>query len=219
MKHLPLALSSVALLVAVLGSTSVGPAAAEIAASVVPFAKVAGKANVADNAKRLNGRPSSLAGLPNTVPVVDANGKLPASIGAVGPQGQPGAKGDTGAKGERGSQGLPGPPGLRGLQGLPGAPGTKLGSFAKIVVLRNDPAGNAAGWNPNGSRTDFGIKDAAATSAAFFLAAPGNGADTSPGDEAYCWGDTGTGGAGSIHVECNRGPKVSATLTYILIRP
>lgn len=216
MKHLPLALSSAALLVAVLGSTSVGPAAAEIAANVVPFAKVSGRANVADNAKRLNGRPSSPAGLPNTIPVVDANGKLPASIGAVGPQGPPGAKGDTGAKGNQGS---PGPPGPRGLQGVPGAPGTKLGSSAKVVVLRNDATGNAAGWNPNGSRTDFIIKDAASTSGALFLAMSGNGAENSAGDEAYCWGDTGTSGAGLIHVECNRGPRVPASLMYVLIRP
>jgi Collagen triple helix repeat (20 copies) len=216
MKHLPLALSSAALLVAVLGSTSVGPAAAEIAATVVPFAKVAGKANVADNAKRLNGRPSSPAGLPNTIPVVDASGKLPASIGAVGPQGTPGAKGD---KGDRGSQGSPGPPGPRGLQGVPGAPGTKLGSSAKVVVLRNDATGIAAGWNPNGSRTFFVIKDTASTSAAFFLAMAGNGADNSPGNEALCWGDTGTSGAGLIHVECNRGPRAAAALMCLLIRP
>ena len=97
MKHLPLALSAAALLVAVLGSTAVGPAAADLAANIVPFARVAGRANVADNAKRLNGRRSSPSGLANTIPVVGADGKLPASLGAVGPQGP---KGDKGTKGD-----------------------------------------------------------------------------------------------------------------------
>ena len=107
MKHLPLAISTAALLVA-LGSSSVGPAAAEIAANVVPFARVSAKANVADNAKRLNGRRSSPAGLANTIPVVGVDGKLPASIGAVGPQGAKGEKGEKGERGERGAQGLAG---------------------------------------------------------------------------------------------------------------
>jgi len=107
MKHLPLALSTAALLVA-LGGSSVGPAAAEIAANVVPFARVSAKANGADNAKRLNGRRSSPKGLANTIPVVGADGKLPASMGAVGPQGPKGDKGEKGEKGERGAQGLAG---------------------------------------------------------------------------------------------------------------
>ena len=113
MKHLSLALSATALLVAILGGTAVGPAAAELAANVVPFAKVAGKANVADNAKRLNGRRSSPAGLPGTIPVVGADGKLPASLGAVGPQGP---KGDKGSKGDKGDKGPKGDPGMSGYQ-------------------------------------------------------------------------------------------------------
>ena len=123
MKHLSLALSAAALLVAVLGSTAVGPAAAELAANVVPFARVADKANVADNAKRLNGRSSSPAGLPNTIPVVGTNGKLPASIGAVGPQGP---KGDQGTKGDKGSKGDKGPKGDPGPQGAPGVSGYEV---------------------------------------------------------------------------------------------
>ena len=87
MRHLSLALSATALVVALLGSTAVGPASAELAAKVVPFAKVAQKASVADNAKRLNGRRSSLKGTANTIPILGADGKLPASVGAVGPPG------------------------------------------------------------------------------------------------------------------------------------
>lgn len=124
MKHLPLAISLAALVVAVLGTTAVGPAAAEIAANVVPFARVAGKANVSDNAKRLNGRRSSVAGLANTIPVVGADGKLPASIGAVGPQGP---KGDKGSKGDKGPKGDPGP------QGAPGASGYQVATASAPV--------------------------------------------------------------------------------------
>jgi hypothetical protein len=112
MKRLPLVLSAAALLVALLGSTAVGPAAAELAANVVPFAKVASKAGVADNAKRLNGRRSSPKGIPNTIPVIGADGKLPVSIGAVGPQGP---KGDKGSKGDKGPKGDPGPKGSPGI--------------------------------------------------------------------------------------------------------
>ena len=117
MKHLPIVFSSAALLVAVLGTTAVGPAAADIAANVVPFAKVAGKANVADNAKRLNGHRSSADGAPNSIPVVGADGKLPASLGAIG---LPGPKGDKGAKGDKGDKGLPGTPGAPGTPGVSG---------------------------------------------------------------------------------------------------
>jgi hypothetical protein len=105
-KRLPLVLSSLALVVAVLGVTPLGTAAQEAVAEVVPFAKVAAKANVADNAKRLNGRASSPLGRPGTIPVVAANGKLPSALGAVGPQGPAGAKGEPGAKGDRGPHGV-----------------------------------------------------------------------------------------------------------------
>ena len=106
MKRLPMVFSTLALLIALLGVTPLGTAARETVASVVPFAKVAGRANVADNAKRLNGRKSSTAGQPGTIPVVAANGKLPASLGVLGPQGPRGAKGDTGSKGDRGPNGV-----------------------------------------------------------------------------------------------------------------
>jgi hypothetical protein len=130
MKHLPVALSAAALLAAVLGSTAVGPAAAEIAANVVPFAKVAGKSNVADNAKRLNGRRSAVKALPNTIPVVGPDGKLPASLGAVGPQGP---KGDKGAKGDKGDKGAKGDPGAPGAKGDPAASGYQVVTSGSAV--------------------------------------------------------------------------------------
>jgi hypothetical protein len=92
----PILLSSAALAVAVLGVTPLGHAAGSKLAAVVPFAKQA------DNAAKLNGHRSTLTGRPRTIPVVGANGKLPASLGAIGPRGPIGPKGDKGAKGDIG---------------------------------------------------------------------------------------------------------------------
>ena len=47
----------------------------------------------------LNGRRSTLSGAPRTIPVVGANGKLPASLGAIGPQGPAGPQGPKGEVG------------------------------------------------------------------------------------------------------------------------
>jgi hypothetical protein len=94
--RLPLIASITALLVAVFGSTSLGHAALD----AVPFAKSSGYAKLSGNAKKLNGRKSTLSGAPGTIPVVASNGKLPASIGAVGPQGQKGENGKNGKDGK-----------------------------------------------------------------------------------------------------------------------
>ena len=105
-QRLPIVLSVTALVVALLGTTPVGQASSNLIQKIPPFAKQAGFAKLAgtaDNAKKLGGhRPSEYARL-------DANGKLSASIGAVGPKGDPGPKGATGPKGDRG---LPGPNGV-----------------------------------------------------------------------------------------------------------
>jgi len=92
----PLVISIAALTVALVGSTSIGRAGAASLVKAVPYAKTAGFAKLADNSAKLNGRKSTLAGTPGTIPVVGANGKLPASIGAVGPKGDKGDKGDPG---------------------------------------------------------------------------------------------------------------------------
>jgi hypothetical protein len=102
-QRLPIVLSVTALVVALLGTTPVGQASSNLIQTIPPFAKRAGFAKLAgtaDNAKKLGGhRPSEYARL-------DATGKLPASLGAVGP------KGDPGAKGSKGDRGLPGPNGV-----------------------------------------------------------------------------------------------------------
>ena len=120
-QRLPLVLSASALLVAVFGATPLGHAAGRVIQAVPPFAKRAGYAKfagTADNAKRLGGHRASASPIAGDIPIVGANGKLPASIGAVGPQGPPGPAG-TG----RGPQGPTGPQGPRGATGATGASG------------------------------------------------------------------------------------------------
>src|SRR4030095_17145865 len=104
-KRLPLILSMTALVVSVLGTTPLGHAAGSAVSAVVPLSKTA---NWAKNAGKLNGHSSSRVPRVGQIPVVGANGKLPATLGAVGPagpggpQGEGGAEGDTGAGGGRG---------------------------------------------------------------------------------------------------------------------
>jgi hypothetical protein len=83
-EKLPLGLSAAALIVALLGSTPLGHAAGRGIAKVVPVAKFA------KNAGKLNGHTSSATPRAGQIPVLDSTGKLPASIGAVGPKGDQG---------------------------------------------------------------------------------------------------------------------------------
>jgi hypothetical protein len=91
--RLPLILSAAALLVSLLGATPLGEAARSTIAQVVPRAKTA---DFAKNAGKLNGHKSSTNPRVGQIPVVGADGKLSASIGAAGPQGAPGAPGVSG---------------------------------------------------------------------------------------------------------------------------
>lgn len=103
--RLPLVLSATALVVALLGSTSLGTASVRLIQSVPPFAKkagyakTAGFAKLADNAAAVNGIRAAKTPQPGKLLPLGADGKLPASIGAVGPAGPTGPKGDTGAPG------------------------------------------------------------------------------------------------------------------------
>jgi len=103
--RLPLVISLTALVVAVFGSTSLGGASVRLIESVPPFAKkagyakTAGFAKLADNAKAVNAIRAARTPQPGKLLPLDADGKLPASIGAVGPTGPAGPKGDQGASG------------------------------------------------------------------------------------------------------------------------
>jgi hypothetical protein len=95
-QRLSLILAASALFVALLGSTPLGRAAEDALEQVVPRAK---NADFAANAARLNGHRSSLNPRRGQIPVVGPNGKLAASIGAVGPKGETGAQGPPGVSG------------------------------------------------------------------------------------------------------------------------
>lgn len=138
-QRIPVVLALTALVVAVLGTTSLGEAASN-----------AVRATFAQNAGKLRGFTPSKTAKKNTVVVRGANGKIdraslpltqgprgPAGLaglagpaGATGPAGAPGAAGPQGPKGDKGDPGDAGTPGAPGVPGAPGAPATKL--FAAV---------------------------------------------------------------------------------------
>jgi len=104
--RLPLILSVTALVVAVLGSTPLGRAAAD--ALPVPLAKRAYLADTAKNSIRLNNIRANKTPTAGMLLPLDTTGKFPASVGAIGPKGDKGDKGDKGSKGDTGAPGSPG---------------------------------------------------------------------------------------------------------------
>ena len=98
-QRLPLIVATSALFVALLGSTPLVRAAEDALEQVVPRAK---RADFAANAGKLNGHKSSVNPTRGQIPVVGANGKLAATIGAVGPKGDPGPQGPQGGPGVSG---------------------------------------------------------------------------------------------------------------------
>jgi hypothetical protein len=163
----PIAVSTAALVVTILGSTSVGHAAGRALSAVVPFAQKAGfayKARVANEAIRVDGHMASVTPSGGQIPVLDAGGKLPASIGAVGPQGTQGAQGPQGSKGDSGATkvvvraGTPkevGPSTTLAAECLPGerATGggaTVLGGMGQGRLVDSAPVPPTAGATPTG---------------------------------------------------------------------
>ena len=92
--RLPLVLSSMALVIAIFGSTPFGRAAI---ATAVPLAKRAYLADTAKNAIKVDNIKASRTPTPGMLLPLDATGKLPESVGAIGPKGDKGDKGDRGA--------------------------------------------------------------------------------------------------------------------------
>jgi hypothetical protein len=91
-QRLPLVFSATALVVAVFGVTPLGQAAGNLIGKAVPVALFA------KNAGKLNGHTSSVAPKAEQIPVLGPDGKLPASIGAVGPKGDQGLPGQSATK-------------------------------------------------------------------------------------------------------------------------
>jgi hypothetical protein len=153
-RRLPIALGFAALVVAVLGFTSLGQAALKGA----PPAKVA---LYAKNAGMVNGIKASKTPKGGQLVPLKGNGKLPDSVIPIGievegPQGPAGPPGDKGAKGDTGPagpQGLPGPSGPSGPSGPagetgpPGPPGPGLEDLHIVTdTAPNPPTDDSKTW-------------------------------------------------------------------------
>jgi hypothetical protein len=134
----------------------------------------------------------------------------------LGPMGATGPSGPSGPSGQTGPSGAAGP---SGPSGPSGPPGPSLGSLSKLVVLHDDDAGHAAGWDPDGSTANFTITEPSETDNSLVSVTVNSGAEDSAGDEAYCWADTLTPAPGLIHLQCNRGVNQGGTLVYLLVNP
>jgi hypothetical protein len=154
-KRPQLGISVVALVIALLGWTPIGQAASNGIAKVVPYANVAG---FAKNAGKLNGHVSSRAPRAGQIPVVNATGKLPASLGAVGPAGSPGPAGPAGAAGAAG------PPGVSGYQQVTQQTTVGSGNTDRTVSCPGGKSGLAGGYNLDGGASDLKVYDMRPTS-------------------------------------------------------
>src|SRR5262249_54329051 len=136
-RALPLVLSILALVVAVVGTTSGGAA---VAASVVAFAKNAGAVNgIGASAKPKAGKLVPLGpGGKLPTPAIPTTGKV-----AKGPQGPPGAQGQRGVPGATGATGATGAQGPQGPQGPAGLNGT-FRAYALVLATPTTLAFDAA---------------------------------------------------------------------------
>ncbi|HEX6701462.1 MAG TPA: hypothetical protein VF101_12100 [Gaiellaceae bacterium] len=187
--RLSLVVALAALVVAVLGPAAIGNAAREAGAVVVKHAlfadrarharfardavhatradragvaKLARRATTAVNAAAVNGIQASRTPTPNMLLPLDANGKLPSSIGAVGPQGPAGPAGPVGVSGEQlvtadsatssntvKSQSVSCPSGKKVLGGG-GAVNTTSNSLA---ITRSSPSSDLRTWTAEAQET------------------------------------------------------------------
>lgn len=156
-KRLPLILSVTALVVALLGSTSLGSAALN---AIVPFAKRSG---FAKNAGAVNGIKASKLPRAGWLVPLGTGGKFPPSVGQVGPTG---AAGPQGPKGDAGSQGAKGDTGTGGATGAAGAAGATnvVQRFGTSVSVPDGSIGTAFASCNAGER---------AVGGGFFTQAPG----------------------------------------------
>jgi hypothetical protein len=130
-------LAATALVVALLGTTSLGRAAGHELAAIVPLAKRANyakRAGFAVNAGKLSGHRASVNPRAGQIPVLDALGKLPAALGVTGPAGP---QGPTGAQGPAGPKGDTGPAGTFDASKL------HLKTFSSVLVPAASFGGSA----------------------------------------------------------------------------
>jgi len=182
--RLPIALSAAALVVAVLGVTPLGQAAAD-AVKIVP------KAMFANNAAKVDGLSASRAPKAGQLVALGRDGKFPGSViprsiavvvdqegprgpaGAQGPegkQGPAGALGPAGAKGDTGAAGAKGDTGPAGAKGDPGAAGAAgVAGPAGPAGAKGDtgPAGAQGPAGPAGAKGDTGAAGAPGAALAY----------------------------------------------------
>lgn len=152
--RLALALSATALVVAVLGSTSLGHAAMD-ALVPVPLAKRAYLADTAKNAVRLNNIKANRTPTAGMLVPLGADGKFPTATGAIGPQGPQGVKGPAGPSGISGYEvvGLASPTsnGYKNLSASAKCPdGKKMLGGGGYVSPSGEPAAIYASWPDTG---------------------------------------------------------------------
>lgn len=146
-QRLPLVFSAAALATALLGSTPLGEAASDALEQVVPRAKVA---DFAKNAGKLDGRRASTTPRAGQIPILNARGKLPASIGAVGTQGPQGAQGAQGPQGPQGPAGGQGAVGVSGYQIHQSARNLPTTATAETLTCPGGKTVLAGGYNVPG---------------------------------------------------------------------
>ena len=93
MQRLSLILSCIAVAIALFDATPIGEAAGSAASKAVPFAKRSG---FATNAGAVNGIKAAHKPTAGRLVPLGRNGKLPSSVGAVGPRGEEGPPGISG---------------------------------------------------------------------------------------------------------------------------
>jgi hypothetical protein len=134
--RLPLALSIVAVLLALLGWTPLGEAA-----KVLPFARFAA------NAGKVNGIKASRTPKAGQLLALDASTKFPASIAPAGKDGKDGKNGSPGPAGPQGPRGPAGPQGPPGSGTGGGAPSGPAGGALKGTYPNPTVAANSIGTN------------------------------------------------------------------------
>jgi hypothetical protein len=99
----------------------------------VPLAKRAYLADTAKNAIKLNNIRANRTPTAGMFLPLDATGKFPTSVGAIGPKGDKGEKGDKGSKGD---------PGIPGFSGYTVVQGNYSSSTSSVIGTEaNCPAG------------------------------------------------------------------------------
>lgn len=137
MKRLPVVLSIAALVIAVMGVTSLG----EAAKNALPFAR---------NADRIDMLHASTRAKAGQLYPLGKNAKFPASVLSVtrGPRGYPGVEGPRGIQGEKGVQGAQGPAGVFSAKNVTQVDGPS--TYMAPNTPSGDPVGESLATCPAG---------------------------------------------------------------------